>query len=94
MVTHKTVGMVELSAVAEELKAKGGQSEMARVLKAKGAPVLQASISSWCRGESRPTPVLRAVLRRVFGIAEEHWLTAKEQRLLDRVTARTSAEAA
>ena len=93
MVNHKTVGMVELSAVADGLKAEGGQSEVARVLKAKGAPVLQASISSWCRGETRPTPVLRTVLRQVFGIAEEHWLTAKEQRLLDRVAART-AEAA
>lgn len=93
MVKYKTVGMVDLSAVAEELKTKGGQSEIARILKAKGAPALQASISSWCRGEARPTPVFRAVLRQLFGIPEEHWLTRNEQRLLDRVIART-AEAA
>lgn len=93
MAKYKTVGMIELSALAEELKAKGGQSEIARIFKAKGAPVLQASISSWCRGESRPTPVLRVVMRQLFGIAETAWLTKPEQRLLDRVAARASEDA-
>jgi len=85
MAKYKTVGMVELSALADELRSKGGQSEIARIFMAKGAPVLQASISSWCRGESRPSPVMRAVIARMFGIAETAWLTKPERKLLDRV---------
>lgn len=95
MAKYNTQGMRRLAALALQHtpsdKPSGGQTVLANIIKERGAPVLAASVSLWCRGEERPKPVMRAVLRQVFGIPEDHWLTNSERKVLDRVLARSEA---
>lgn len=76
-----------LAIVCEQI---GGQSELARMMTAAGAPVTQSAVSQWVRGESRPEPVLRAVLDQLVAIDEGDWTTVEEALVIATVMARTA----
>jgi plasmid maintenance system antidote protein VapI len=61
---------------------------------AKQLGVKQQAVSSWIKGRTKPGPVHRAALRRLYGIAEAEWLDREEQQQLERAVGGGSAPAA
>ena len=59
----------------EKLKLLGrGPSDIAEVF-----CVNQSTASRWLSGDSRPSPLQRPLMRRLYGIQEPDWLTATER---------------
>lgn len=88
MVKFETVGR-------HQLAEHGGATEIARKfgLKPDGKPVVnQSTVSRWLSGESRPETGFASLVKAIFGIPEDAWLTAEERARREALVPKESSE--